>query len=85
MMHDDVRELLEQYELNTTHLVVKRGAIEDGKIFCDTNGVHVGDNTNYIANYYVVKCDEVPNLDNVELTEGFDNAEQKSADHGAGD
>ena len=30
----------------------------------------VGDNTNYIANYYVVKCDEVPNLDNVELTEG---------------
>lgn len=47
MMHDDVRELLEQYELNTTHLVVKRGTIEDGKIFCDTNGVHVGDNTNF--------------------------------------
>ena len=47
MMHDDVRELLEQYELNTTHLVVKSGAIEDGKIFCDTNGVHVGDDTNF--------------------------------------
>ena len=31
---------------------------------------NLGDNTNYIANYYVVKCDEVPNLDNVELTEG---------------
>lgn len=31
---------------------------------------NTGDNTNYIANYYVVKCDEVPNLDNVELTEG---------------
>lgn len=46
-MHDDVRELLEQYELNTTHLVVKRGTVEDGKIFCDTNGVHVGDETNF--------------------------------------
>lgn len=30
---------------------------------------NVGDNTNYIANYYVVKCDEVPNLENIELTE----------------
>lgn len=28
-----------------------------------------GDNTNYVANYYVVKCDEKPNLDKVELTE----------------
>ena len=46
-MHDEVRELLEQYELNTTHLVVKSGTIEDGKIFCDTNGVHVGDDTNF--------------------------------------
>lgn len=46
-MHDDVRELLEQYELNTTHLVVKSGTIEDGKIFCDTNSVHVGDDTNF--------------------------------------
>lgn len=46
-MHDEVRELLEQYELNTTHLVIKRGTIEDGKIFCDTNGVHVGDDTNF--------------------------------------
>ena len=46
-MHDEVRELLEQYELNTTHLVVKRGTGEDGKIFCDTNGVHVGDDTNF--------------------------------------
>lgn len=47
MMHDDVRELLEQYELNTTHLVVKRGTVEDGKIFCDVNGVHIGDDTNF--------------------------------------
>lgn len=31
---------------------------------------NAGDNTNYIANYYVVSCDEKPNLDNVELTEG---------------
>ena len=46
-MYDEVRELLEQYELNTTHLVVKRGTVEDGKIFCDTNGVHVGDDTNF--------------------------------------
>ena len=46
-MHDEVRELLERYELNTTHLVVKRGTVEDGKIFCDTNGVHVGDDTNF--------------------------------------
>ena len=46
-MHDEVRELLEQYELNTTHLIVKSGTIEDGKIFCDTNGVHVGDDTNF--------------------------------------
>ena len=46
-MHDEVRELLEQYELNTTHLVVKSGTVEDGKIFCDTNGVHVGDDTNF--------------------------------------
>lgn len=46
-MYVEVRELLEQYELNTTHLVVKRGTVEDGKIFCDTNGVHVGDNTNF--------------------------------------
>lgn len=46
-MHDEVRELLEQYELNTTHLVVKRGTVEDGKIFCDTNGVHIGDDTNF--------------------------------------
>ena len=46
-MHDEVRELLEQYELNTTHLVVKSGTIEDGKIFCDTNGVHIGDDTNF--------------------------------------
>lgn len=46
-MHVEVRELLEQYELNTTHLVVKRGTVEDGKIFCDTNGVHVGDDTNF--------------------------------------
>lgn len=29
-----------------------------------------GDNTNYVANYYVVKCDEEPILENVELTEG---------------
>ena len=28
-----------------------------------------GDNTNYVANYYVVKCDETPNLDNVKFTE----------------
>ena len=27
-----------------------------------------GDNTNYIANYYVVRCDEKPNLENVKLT-----------------
>ena len=47
MMHDEVRELLEQYELNTTHSVVKRGTVENGKIFCDTNGVHVGDDTNF--------------------------------------
>lgn len=47
MMHDDVRELLEQYELNTHHLVVKKGVISDGKIKCDTNGVHVGDDTNF--------------------------------------
>ena len=46
-MHDEVRELLEQYELNTTHLVVKSGTIEDGKIFCDTNSVHIGDDTNF--------------------------------------
>lgn len=46
-MYAEVRELLEQYELNTTHLVVKRGTVEDGKIFCDTNGVHVGDDTNF--------------------------------------
>ncbi|MBQ3511194.1 MAG: NUDIX hydrolase [Bacilli bacterium] len=31
---------------------------------------NVGDNTNYIANYYVIETDEVPNLENVELTEG---------------
>lgn len=31
---------------------------------------NVGDNTNYVANYYVVKCDEKPNLENIELTEG---------------
>ena len=47
MMHDEVREFLEQYELNTTHLVIKRGTVEDGKIFCNTNGVHVGDDTNF--------------------------------------
>ena len=47
MIHNDVREFLEQYELNTTHLVVKNGTVEDGKIFCDTNGVHVGDDTNF--------------------------------------
>ena len=29
-----------------------------------------GDNTNYVANYYVIETDEVPNLENVELTEG---------------
>lgn len=46
-MYTEVRELLEQYELNTTHLVVKTGTVEDGKIFCDTNGVHVGDDTNF--------------------------------------
>lgn len=46
-MYAEVRELLEQYELNTTHLVVKTGTVEDGKIFCDTNGVHVGDDTNF--------------------------------------
>lgn len=47
MIHNDVREFLEQYELNTTHLVIKNGTVEDGKIFCDTNGVHVGDDTNF--------------------------------------
>lgn len=29
----------------------------------------VGDNTNYIANYYVVYSDMVPDLENIELTE----------------
>ena len=30
----------------------------------------VGDNTNYIANYYLVGCDKKPDLEKVELTEG---------------
>lgn len=30
----------------------------------------VGDNTNYIANYYVIDCDEKPDLAKIELTEG---------------
>lgn len=46
-MHAEVRELLEQYELNTTHLVVKSGTVTDGKLECDPNGVHVGDLTQY--------------------------------------
>lgn len=46
-MYQEVRELLETYELNTTHLVVKSGEIEDGKITCGTDGVHVGDLTQY--------------------------------------
>jgi len=46
-MHAEVRELLEQYELNTTHLVVKSGTVADGKLECDPNGVHVGDLTQY--------------------------------------
>lgn len=46
-MHAEVRSLLEQYELNTFHLVVKSGTIEEGKLYCDTNGVHVGDETNF--------------------------------------
>lgn len=46
-MHDEVRELLEQYDLNTTHLVLKRGTVADGKMYTDTNGVHVGDDTNF--------------------------------------
>ena len=29
-----------------------------------------GDNTNYVANYYVVETDEVPNLEKIDLTEG---------------
>lgn len=29
-----------------------------------------GDNTNYIANYYVIDCDKKPDLEKVELTEG---------------
>lgn len=46
-MYAEVRELLEQYELNTTHLVVKSGIVTDGKLECDPNGVHVGDLTQY--------------------------------------
>lgn len=46
-MYAEVRELLEQYELNTHHIVVKRGTISDGVLTCDTNGVHVGDETNF--------------------------------------
>lgn len=46
-MHVEVRELLEQYELNTYHMVVKRGTISEGVLTCDTNGVHVGDETNF--------------------------------------
>lgn len=30
---------------------------------------NTGDNTNYVANYYVVRCDEKPDLTKVELTE----------------
>ena len=46
-MYAEVRELLETYELNTTHLVVKSGTVADGKLVCDPNGIHVGDNTQY--------------------------------------
>lgn len=46
-MYSEVRELLESYELNTSHLVVKNGEVVDGKLVCDVNGVHVGDLTQY--------------------------------------
>ena len=46
-MHSEVRELLEAYELNTSHLVMKSGILADGKLTCDTSGIHVGDETPY--------------------------------------
>lgn len=47
MISADVRELLEPYELNTYHLLTKNGRVASGKLYCDTNGVHVGDETNF--------------------------------------
>jgi hypothetical protein len=61
-MHAEVRELLEQYELNNTHLVVKSGTVADGKLVCDPNGIHVGDNTQYgkitDIDFDVITCED---------------------------
>ena len=60
-MHAEVRELLEQYELNTHHIVVKRGTISEGILTCDTNGVHVGDETNFgkitVIGFDTIECE----------------------------
>lgn len=56
----DVRALLETYDLNTTHLVMKSGTLADGKLQCDTNGVHIGDETPFgkiIALDFSIECE----------------------------
>lgn len=44
---NDVRALIEPYHLNTSHTVYKSGDLVDGRLYTDTDGIHVGDLTPY--------------------------------------